>query len=113
MEKDKEREERIQNEIIVDCYGDYEIKASWHTHMEDNLHFPFKADILLKKRSGEQVVQRVDVLGLASSEDFGNDMMVEVAYTEDLFLLPLSGLKKVRADEETKQAIEDWQYWKR
>jgi hypothetical protein len=43
MSEDQARDERIQNEIIVDCYGDYEIAAGWHCYLEDHLTFPFKA----------------------------------------------------------------------
>jgi hypothetical protein len=87
-------------------------RPRWFIYMQDTLTFPFKAEILIKKRSGEKVKQKVDVLALAGDENFGRDMVVEVAYTEDIILAPLSELQHIKANEEVKEAIEDWKYWK-
>lgn len=112
MEKDDKREDRIHNEIIVDAYGDEEVKSSWFIYMKDTLSFPFKAELMVKKRSGEKVRQKIDVLALAGDESFGHDMMVEIAYTEDIIMVPLSELQNIKAKEEVKEAIADWKYWK-
>ena len=110
-EKDEEREYRIDFEIIVDCYDEEEVKMGWFSYMEDNLNFPFQAEAPIKKRKGEKVIQKVEVLELTSDEDFGSDMKVGVSYNEDVFEVPLLSLTKISADESTIQAIEDWRYW--
>ena len=38
---DKAREERIQNEIIVDCYNESERFGGWYCYLEEKLKFPF------------------------------------------------------------------------
>jgi hypothetical protein len=36
---DKEREERIRNEIIVDCYNESERFSGWYCYLEEELKF--------------------------------------------------------------------------
>lgn len=115
MNTEEEREERIQNEIIVDAYNDEEVKMGWYTYMQDELQFPFTATTMIKRRSGQYKKQTIDVLDLAEADDnyFGNDMMLEAAYTEDIFIVPMTELTNIQADESTTQALEDWKYWKK
>ena len=87
----------------------------WYTYMQDELQFPFTATTMIKKRNGQYKKQDIDVLDLAETDDtyFGNDMMLEVAYTEDIFIVPMTELTNIQADESTIQALEDWKYWKK
>ena len=112
-EKDEERKNRIYFEIIVDAHNEEEQKMGWFYYMQDSLNFPFQAEVPIKKRKGEKVIQKVEVLELTSDEDFGSDMKVEVSYNEDIFEVPLLSLTNIVADESTVQAIEDWKYWNR
>ena len=41
--KDPVREERIQNEIIVDAYGPEEQALGWYYSLENQITFPFRA----------------------------------------------------------------------
>ncbi len=41
--KDPVREERIENQIIVDAYGPEEQALGWYYYLEDQLPFPFQA----------------------------------------------------------------------
>jgi len=41
--KDKEREERITMEIVVDANGPEEQALGWYYYLEDKLNFPFTA----------------------------------------------------------------------
>lgn len=43
VEEDPRREERIEMEIIVDCYDEHEAAMVWFSHLEDRLCFPFTA----------------------------------------------------------------------
>ena len=82
--------------------------------MQNSLSFPFKAEILIKQRDGEQRVQEIDVLGLSSDETFAEDIMLKAAYTKDIFIVPMLSLSKLRQiDKDSIQAIKDWQYWNR
>jgi hypothetical protein len=40
---DEAREERIQMEIVVDCYNESERYSGWICYLEDKLEFPFRA----------------------------------------------------------------------
>lgn len=41
--RDEDREQRIQDEIIVDAYGPEEQAMGWYYYLENNLHVPFTA----------------------------------------------------------------------
>ena len=38
---DKDREERLHNEIVVDAYGPEEQAMGWYAYLESTLEFPF------------------------------------------------------------------------
>ena len=48
----EEIQRRIDHEIMVDCYGDYEVAMAWQMYFEETLEFPFTATARLKKRGG-------------------------------------------------------------
>lgn len=108
IEEDKEREERIDFEIVVDAYDEVERAMGWYCYLEDNLNFPFSAKWLSgKKPKGRDV----KVINMCSSDDCEHDMFVEVEYEEDVFYARLSDIEANEVDEETAQAISDWKYW--
>ncbi len=43
LDKNKEREERIAMEIVVDAYGPEEQAMGWYYYLEKKLRFPFIA----------------------------------------------------------------------
>ncbi|MBV9937169.1 MAG: hypothetical protein JO150_01595 [Acidobacteriaceae bacterium] len=47
--KNREREQRIENEIFVDAYNEEERAMSWYYHAENEMQFPFPARCLLRK----------------------------------------------------------------
>ena len=66
---DKAREERITNEIIVDCYNESERFTGWYCHLEEKLKFPFSALCIATTpvsplKRGEQV----EVIGMLDDE---------------------------------------------
>lgn len=103
---------RITYEIIVDCYDDHEVKMGWYYYMEEKLGFPFHATVDIKKRGGKKETKKVEVLELTSDEEFGDDMMVGVAFDEYVHSVPLLSLRDIEADEETLEAVGDWRFWK-
>jgi len=95
--KNEERENRIYNEIIVDCHDEEEQKMGWYYYMEEKLHFPFKATIIIQKRDSGKTEKAVEVVQLSTNEEFGNDMLVGVCYDEHVFDVPLLSLKNIKA----------------
>ena len=45
---DQAREERIEIEIVVDCYNESERYSAWICYLEDKLEFPFRARCVAK-----------------------------------------------------------------
>ncbi|MFK7946869.1 MAG: calcium-binding protein [Saprospiraceae bacterium] len=75
----KQIEEIITYEVEVDCYSDEEANMGWAIFMTDNIHYPFEAEYLVRKRSGEKKWRKVTVVGNETTEsDFsGSQFYVE------------------------------------
>jgi hypothetical protein len=113
VEKDPEREKRIEYEIIVDCYGEYEHAAGWWNHLEDRLQFPFLAKCISQRSiSPLKVGEQVKVEKMAPQDDCMREMFVIVRWSDRTFGVPLEQLEGVKVDHDTQQAIKDWHYWK-
>ena len=75
--KDPLREDRIQNEAIVDAYGPEEQALGWYYYLENQIRFPFQAKCTVAKmvsplRKGETV----EVRRLAPEDACSSDMLV-------------------------------------
>jgi hypothetical protein len=109
--RDPVREERIQNEAIVDARPE-EQAMSWYYHLEGKISFPFRASCLAANavsplRKGETV----EVLGMAVEDLCEHDMLVQIRWQGRKMAVPLSQLGAIDPDESTKEAIGDWHYW--
>ena len=113
LRKNKDREERIVMEIIVDAYGPEEQAMGWYYYLEEKLQFPFTAVCSAKRAiSPLQIKDEVDVLGMAPEDECENEMFVTIRWERDGLAVPLSQLIPIGStDEQTKQAVEDWRYW--
>jgi len=110
--KNSTREERIENEIVVDAYGPEERAMSWYLYLEDRLHFPFRAiSTTSKVVSPLKKRETVEVLRLAPEETCTDDMLVLIRWQDRKVAVPLSQLTPIDENESTDQAIAHWQYW--
>jgi len=111
--ENSEREERIAMEIIVDAYGPEEQALGWYTYLEEHLTFPFLTTCVAARAiSPLQVGDEVEVVGMAPQEECAHEMFIETPWGHRRTLaVPLSQLHVTHADEETRQAVEDWHYW--
>ena len=110
--RDTVREERIQEEIIVDAYGPEEQAMGWYYYLEDKIHFPFQAKCIASKViSPLQKGESVEVSGLAPEDDCSSDMLVQIRWQGRTMAVPLSQLTAIDPDEQTREAIKDWHYW--
>ncbi|MBK6622540.1 MAG: calcium-binding protein [Saprospirales bacterium] len=113
---DPKRDNRIQDEIVVDAYDDEEVLGSWYVYLEDTLEFPFEAKIRVetaKKGKGTASVQ-VTIVGMADQDYCGLRCIWFLAQQEGqdwLFYVPVSDITAVAAGKETVQALTDWLYW--
>jgi hypothetical protein len=110
--RDEEREQRITMEIVVDAYTPEEQAMGWYYSLEDRLRFPFVARCTAERaisplRAGDEV----EVVGMAPEEECEHEMFVLMRWERRSFAVPLAQLEGVAVDDQTRQVIEDWQYW--
>lgn len=106
------REERIDNEAIVDAYGPEERAMGWYYYLENKIRFPFQAKCIAPKlvsplKKGEVV----EVRRLAPEDACLSDMLVLIRWQGRSMAVPLSQLTAIDPDESTEEAIGDWHYW--
>ncbi len=107
--------EIIGYEIIVDCHDEDEIKNSWFHYLQDELRFPFEAEIAIKNRGGKESMMQVDVLDLSDSNlgleaaavildvsEKGSDKVMDVS---------ISKLENVKGNQATMDAVAVWKHW--
>ena len=110
--KDKEREERIHMEIIVDAYGPEEQAIGWYNYLSETLQFPFTARcVAYRAISPLEPGSKAEVMRMAPEEECEHDMFVFIRWNRRQLAVPLIQLEGLQVDEETQQAIEDWHYW--
>ncbi|MDR0913053.1 MAG: calcium-binding protein [Methanobrevibacter sp.] len=123
MEKDLNREKRIDDGPICDAYGDEEISWAWEAYMDDRLIFPFKAKIINNSSTDIPIGEIVTVID--SLDEF--DIAGTVSYLKDNsysintlivnwndkkeFFVSFEDLKEINANDEAIEAIKDWNYW--
>jgi calcium binding protein len=110
--KERVREDRIHNEVIVDANGREEQVMGWYYHLEDKIRFPFQARCIAAKvvsplRKGETVA----VQGMAPEGACSGEMLVVIRWQGRTMAVPLAQLTGVGVDESTAEAIGDWHYW--
>lgn len=108
--KNQVLEDKIYGEILVDCYDQAEINMSWLQGLQDEMKFPFEAEINI----GHHKMKSITVLDIADIEgslDQVFDIRVKIELGEYLIEYPLSKLRNVKASEETELLVEAWQYW--
>jgi len=114
---DTNRKDRIEDEIIVDCYDEYEMAMGWFYYLNDNLKFPFKASIIGDIKIGYlQEGDNVTVTEFINSSDdnvsiYNFVATVGIEQGEHIYDIPLVNIKGINCDDDTFNAIEDWRYW--
>ena len=110
--QDQRREQRIEQEIVVDAYDTEERAMGWYSYLEDQLHFPFPAKCSAPRAiSPLRKGQEVQVVSLAPGEECEHEMFVMIPWGDGTLAVPLAQLEAIRADKATRQAVEDWHYW--
>jgi hypothetical protein len=110
--EDAEREARIDNEIVVDCYTESERALGWYYYLDDKLSFPFKATCVLSLRTSPlRLGEEVQVVSMAEEDNCMREMYVRVEYGANLLELPLRQLLCQSRSRSTQQALQDWYYW--
>lgn len=112
LELDRVRERRILDEIVVDAYGPEERAMGWYYYLEEKLAFPFKAKCIAERSvSLLNIGEEVEALGLAKEDDCMAEIFVLIGFAGRKLGVPLSQLEAVEGKLDTREAVEDWQYW--
>ena len=109
---DSERLNRIDNEILVDTYDEYEEISAWHCYLGDSISFPFKA-VCVKNNDLFPLVKgdEVNVIKMADIDACYSGMFVMIQWMSRTFAVPLDLLEGIEPDSKTKEAIGDWVFW--
>ena len=84
----------------------------WYCHLQDKLTFPFLARCIAKRATSPlKVGEEVEVFKMAPDEECEREVLVVVRWEKEGLAVPLSQLEVIHADDETKEAVEDWLYW--
>ncbi|AKH38045.1 MULTISPECIES: calcium-binding protein [Nitrosomonas] len=112
IERDEERECRIEDEVIVDAYGPEEQALGWYYYLEGKITFPFSACCIeARPISPLKKGEKVSVIKMAPEDDCMHEMFVIVEWQSRSFGVPLAQLEPVDIDGRTEEAIADWHYW--
>lgn len=108
---EEEIREIIEEEIEVDCYHEEEVNMSWATYLGDTIFYPFEAEYLVKKKSGETSWKKVIAVNNETDESsfMGKDYYVEIEINDMIIPVKLKSLRNVEADAETLQALQVWE----
>jgi hypothetical protein len=110
--RDDEREDRIMDEIIVDCYGPEEQAMGWYNYLNDTLQFPFTARCTKQRATSPlEPGDEVEVIDMADADDCEHEMFVQIRWQRRPLAVPLAQIVGLTLDMESQEAIEDWQYW--
>ena len=79
--RDLTREDRIQNEVIVDAYGPEEQALGWYYYLEDKIRFPFQAKCIVAKAVSPLLKgEPVKVRRMAPEDACSADMLVLITW---------------------------------
>jgi hypothetical protein len=110
--RSQRREERIDQEIVVDAYTSEERALGWYYYLERKLHFPFTA-ICIKRRATSpfKIGESLSITGLAPEDDCMHEIVVLTEWHGRTLGVPLAQLRARKVNADTKEGIEDWHYW--
>jgi Calcium binding/KTSC domain len=108
-----DRENRITNEVIVDCYDDSEIAEAWFVYLNDEVTFPFLAVVRLPQKGGQTIEKTMEVVCMDTDAHDSRSLRICIAEPEedDVQMVSLSALVKVDTTPENLQVLNDWLYW--
>ena len=111
-QRNRRREERIEQEIVVDAYSSDERAMGWYYYLEGKLRFPFTATCIKRRATSPfKLGESLSITGLAPEDDCMSEIIVLTEWHGRSLSVPLAQLRPRKVDAATKQAIDDWHYW--
>lgn len=112
LREDKVREHRIAMEVVVDAYDEIECAMGWYYYLNEKLTFPFRARCIAKRATSPLAVgDEVQVVGMPSEEECEHEMFITIHLKRKNLAIPLSQVEVIDANQQTREAVEDWHYW--
>jgi hypothetical protein len=110
---DPDREDRILNEVIVDCYDEEEEETSWFYYLNDEVSYPFSAVVRLSKKGGQTEEKTVEVVEMDPEAENGGTLRMGITEPgqKRVQYIPLSDFVKADTTDDNLQALNDWLYW--
>jgi hypothetical protein len=99
-------------EIVVDAYHAEEQAMGWYYYLDEMLNFPFLTKCIARRAiSPLRVGDEVEVLGMAPAEECEHEIFVIMRWEREGLAVPLSQLKVIHGDDQTRETVENWHYW--
>ncbi len=112
IKKDKDREYRIDMEVIVDAYDSEERAMGWYYYVAEECDFPFNAKCISEERKSPiNKGETIEVLGISPADECDREIYMDIQWNDRKIAVPLFQLEGIMVSEITKQVIEDWHYW--
>jgi hypothetical protein len=110
---DEARQHRIDYEVIVDCYDDYEVNMGWYYYFEEGLKFPIEATVKLALRGGKSEEKSVKIVELKSgNEDKPLKLGIVEGESERVQHISPEAIVQVKTTDENLEILNDWLYWR-
>ncbi len=111
IERDEERENRIEDEVIVDAYEPEEQAMGWYYYLAETMTYPFQAKCIQELRKSPLKLDEIVTVTDMVSDDDSYEMLAEIKFMNRIMGVPMHQLEPIDVDDSTRQVIEDWQYW--
>jgi hypothetical protein len=110
---DADREERIQNEVIVDCNNEAEEMTGWYYYMDDALSFPMKGLANVPSSGGKTAQKKVKIVSLDPKSKEGQPIRIGVVENGGRQVSYISPEYIIRIEEadDNIEILNDWLYW--
>jgi Calcium binding len=111
---DQAREERIETDIVVDCYNEFGTRSAWICDLEDELEFPFRARCVAARKSSRlKSGEKVEIVSMLDENcDEPSEIFVQARWQGRELGLPLAQLEGIGVSNQTAEAIAGWHYWR-
>jgi hypothetical protein len=84
----------------------------WYCYLEEKLNVPFLARCVEERTvSPLEVGDEVKVVGMAPERECEREIFVTTPWNKRTLAVPLAQLEVIEADDQTREAVEDWHYW--
>jgi hypothetical protein len=83
-----------------------------YCYLNEKLDVPFRARCLAARSIFPlEVGDEVEVIRMPAGDECEREMFVTIRWGKRQLAVPLAQLEVIGADDQTREAVEDWHYW--